>query len=84
MTELSFLDKFLERCYSFLDGNTGVNPSTLEQVQFLCPSEVFVDVVNAVPHTLFAATTSPFNGQKGFLRVPRVLLVKCSEQVQVG
>ena len=84
MTEFSFLNKFSERPYRVLNRNAGVNSSTLEEVQILCPSEVFVDIVNATPHACLAAVTPPFNGQEGFLRVFRVLLVECSEQVQVG
>jgi hypothetical protein len=84
MTELSFLNKFRECPNRFLDWNTGINSSTLEQVQFFCPFEVFVDTVNAVPHTPFAAAASPFNGQESFICVFRVLLVECSKQLQVG
>lgn len=84
ITELSFLDKFPERPYRFLDWNTGINSSTLEQVQFLCPSEILVDIVNAAPQTFFETIGSPFNRQESLLHVFRVLLVECSKQVQVS
>lgn len=62
MIELSFLDKFPECPYRFLDWDTGIDSSALEQIQFLCPSEVFVDIVNAAPQTFFVAVRPPFNG----------------------
>jgi hypothetical protein len=84
VTKLSFLDQFPERPGRFLDRNTGVDSSALEQIQLLCASEEFVDVVDGAPHTPFATIATRFDGQESPLRVFRVFLVECGEQVQVG
>lgn len=84
MIKLSFLNKFPERLYRFLNWDTRVDPSTLEKIQFLRPSEVVVDTVNTAPQILFAAASPSFNGQEGFICVFWVLLVERSQQLQVG
>lgn len=84
VTEFSFLNKFPECTYRFLDWNSGVDSSTLKQVQSLCPPEVLVDILDAAPDAFFTAVTPPFDRQESFLSVFRVLSVEFSEQVQVG
>ena len=61
--ELSFLDQFLESPGAFFDRNLGVDSSTLEEVQFLCTPEVFVDVVDA-PSQVFL-TAHPISYDSG-------------------
>lgn len=51
--ELSFLNQFLERPCRFLDWDVRIDSSAFKQVQFLCPSEVLVDVVNAASQIPF-------------------------------
>lgn len=67
ITELSFLDQFLERSGRFLNRNLGVDSSALEQIQFLGSPEMLVDVVDTVPQTLLTAKILSYNseGTKG-------------------
>lgn len=53
--ELSFLDHLLESPGALFNRNLGVDSSTLEEVQFLCSPEVFVDVVNATSQVFLTA-----------------------------
>lgn len=67
VTELSFLDQFLERSGRFLNRNLGVNSSALEQIQFLGSPEVLVDVVDTASQTFLTAKILSYNseGTKG-------------------
>ena len=55
ITELPFLDQFVERLGRFLNRNLGVDSSTLKQVQPLGPPEVLIDVVNTAPQAFLTA-----------------------------
>jgi len=79
VSELSFIDQFLERPDGFLDRNLGVDSSALEQIQFLGSPEVLVNVVNATPHVFLAANLLSHNLEEAKGRNSRRIWLHCCE-----